>query len=232
MTKGKMVKKIFAVIGIVVGAVLAFAGAMVGVMAAMGKFKEPVVYPETLVFEQSVLMIDQNNPAITLTSGKKIYSFVLTGKSSEEYAVNKKLCYLSFSKGKDIITLCSKDGTPLTPSQSNGNQYLVNCNEPVYYFVNNRISEKASYFVSASILLGVLNLFPIKSFDGGRILESVLLMFISPKLVLRLVKLISFFCIITLWIVSVYFLLIYTYSLGLFVFSTSLFCNIFIDDSF
>ena len=131
-----MTKRIFAVIGIVIGSALALAGAIVGIFAAMGKFKEPVVYPEALVFEQSSLMVDQDNPTLTLTSGKKIYSFVLSGTSSSDYEVNRKSCYISFSKGKGIITLCSKDGTPLAPSQTNGNQYLVNCNEPVYYFVN------------------------------------------------------------------------------------------------
>jgi len=131
-----MTKRIFAVIGIVIGSALALAGAIVGIFAAMGKFKEPVVYPETLVFQQSSLLVDQNNPVATTASGKKIYSFVLTGTSTHEYEVNRKSCYLSFTKGNGIIVLCSQDGTPLTPNQSNGNQYLVNCNEPIYYYVN------------------------------------------------------------------------------------------------
>ena len=44
-----MVKKIFIVIGIVVGSVAVFTGGVLGVMAAMGKFKTPVVYPDALV---------------------------------------------------------------------------------------------------------------------------------------------------------------------------------------
>ncbi|MBR2388407.1 MAG: site-2 protease family protein [Clostridia bacterium] len=97
---------------------------------------------------------------------------------------------------------------------------------------HNNLSNKLLYFATASILLGTLNLMPIKSFDGGRILESILSLFLSPKHTLNTVKLVSFFFVLTLWIISVYFLLIYTSSLGLFVFSAALFCNIFVDENF
>lgn len=101
----------------------------------------------------------------------------------------------------------------------------------VYAFFDWQNSDRLTYFITASILLGVLNLLPIKSFDGGRILESLFSMLFTPKYAVKFVKGISFFFVITLWMVSVYFLLIYTYSLGLFVFSALLFANIFIDDN-
>ncbi len=93
-------------------------------------------------------------------------------------------------------------------------------------------SNKLIYFITASKLLGALNLMPIKSFDGGRIFESLLSIFLSPKYVVNILRVVSFFFILVLWLISVYFILIYTSSLGLFVFSASLFSNIFIEDNF
>ncbi len=102
----------------------------------------------------------------------------------------------------------------------------------VILFLDWQTSARLIYLISASILLGTLNLMPIKSFDGGRILECILSIYFSPKYVICILKVISFFFITSLWIVSVYFLLIYTSSLGLFVFCGALFCNIFIEDNF
>ena len=49
--KGFSKKRVFAIIGVVLGSVTALVGAVFGVMALMGKFKEPVAYPTTLEFE-------------------------------------------------------------------------------------------------------------------------------------------------------------------------------------
>ena len=138
-------KKVFAIIGIVISSVTAFVGAVVGVMALMGKFKTPNVYPTTLEFaitEQTV--IEQNPFDVNLfketgkwAQGSTIYSFTLSGTNSkEDHEVNKKDCYIWFENvsSSTLITLCNKQGKPLT--KDNNNRYLVKCNEPIYYMVN------------------------------------------------------------------------------------------------
>ena len=142
-------KRIFAIIGIVLGSVTAFVGAVFGVMAAMGKFKTPVVYPTQLVFLNNDHIVierqtydpeidweeqfnkEDNNP------DPSIESIMLEGLNpGSEHAVNRKNCYLWFYEniGVDLITLCDKEGKPLVKDENN--RYLVNCNEPIYYMIN------------------------------------------------------------------------------------------------
>ena len=101
----------------------------------------------------------------------------------------------------------------------------------VYVFSKNagNISEEIEFFILSSLILAILNLLPIRTFDGGRILEAVLLYFMPVEKVFFIINLLSFFIIFSLWCVSVYFLLIYTSSLGLFIFSLSLFVSLFIE---
>ena len=49
------VKRVFAIIGIVIGCVTAFVGGVLGVMALMGKFKTPVVKPEKIYFKKKMI---------------------------------------------------------------------------------------------------------------------------------------------------------------------------------
>ena len=88
-----------------------------------------------------------------------------------------------------------------------------------------------TFFIFASVALGVLNLLPIKSFDGGRIAESALCFSLSPSSSKKVVEVLSFITVFLLWCISVYFLLIYSSSLSLFVFSTSLFFTLFITEA-
>ena len=69
-----MAKRIFKVIGIVLASIVGFIGAVVGVLAIMGKFKKPVVYPKQLVFaDQEMMIVDDNEYEDNLS--KKIFSF-------------------------------------------------------------------------------------------------------------------------------------------------------------
>lgn len=82
-----------------------------------------------------------------------------------------------------------------------------------------------------SLSLGILNLLPIKSFDGGRIFSSLLLCKLSPKTVESILNFTSFILIFTLWSVSIYLLLKISSSVSLFVFSVAVFAKIFLPDS-
>ncbi len=86
------------------------------------------------------------------------------------------------------------------------------------------------WFSISSFVLGMMNLLPIKDFDGGRILRSLLCLRISMRSADGILQALSFFFIFTLWCFSVYLLLRASSSLSLFIFSISLFVRIFIPE--
>lgn len=126
------VKRVFAIIGIVVGCITAFVGGVIGVMAAMGKFKTPVVKPEKIYFKnpEQVVVAQYKDD-----KGKDVlYSFMLVGENSSiDHEVNVKDCYIWFkdNTGVDLIELCDKNGN-LLKADSKG-RFKVKCNEPIYY---------------------------------------------------------------------------------------------------
>lgn len=81
---------------------------------------------------------------------------------------------------------------------------------------------------AASLFLSLVNLLPIDDLDGGRVLKCALLQKLSPSSVDRACSIISFFLVLTVWLISVYLLLRRSLSLSLFTFSLSLFCKIFL----
>lgn len=91
--------------------------------------------------------------------------------------------------------------------------------------------ESLLYFVLASQTLALLNLLPIRGFDGGRIFYALLCLMTDTYVADRILYVISFICILTLWIISVYLLLIARSNLSLFVFSISLFFKIFVREN-
>ena len=101
----------------------------------------------------------------------------------------------------------------------------------VYIFSRNTgcYGENVEFFIISSFILGSLNLLPIRTFDGGRILEAVLSCFLPIQKAYFIINFLSFVIIFFLWCISVYFLLIYTSSLGLFIFSLSLFSSLFVE---
>ena len=86
-----------------------------------------------------------------------------------------------------------------------------------------------TYFIFASITLALLNMLPIKGFDGGRILFSTLCLALDITKAERIIAVASFMAIFLLWIISVYFLMIASSNLSLFVFSISLFFKLFLN---
>ena len=89
-------------------------------------------------------------------------------------------------------------------------------------------SKLTATFISASLMLALINLLPIYELDGGRILFSTLALKTNYGVALALLKISSFVLIFALWTLSVYLLLRLGASLSLFVFSAYLFCRIFI----
>ena len=119
-------------IGVAFGVVFGFAGAVFGVMAAMGKFKTPIVYPTVLVFanpEQVVIEGKTYDPTLDWETQfadpenrPKIDYFILSGTNPDfTHEVNKTKCYLWFedSSSASLITLCDEAGHPLVPNKTN-----------------------------------------------------------------------------------------------------------------
>ena len=95
-----------------------------------------------------------------------------------------------------------------------------------------RISDNfPTYFFLASLALALLNLIPIKGFDGGQILSALLSIIFNVTISEQIMTVISFISIFLLWIISVYFLIIAKSNLSLFIFSISMFVKIFIDEN-
>ena len=89
------------------------------------------------------------------------------------------------------------------------------------------VSSFARLLSCASLLLGLLNLLPISSFDGGRMLSAAISAWLGERAAEYVLKLTSFLFLFLLWAVSVYFLLRAGDGLSLFCFSMSLFSHFF-----
>ena len=81
-------------------------------------------------------------------------------------------------------------------------------------------------FSIASLFLGVLNLLPIRSFDGGRMTDAVLHRLFSARLADGVLDASSFLWLFLLWASAVYLLLRAGEGVSLLCFSMSLLCRL------
>ena len=86
----------------------------------------------------------------------------------------------------------------------------------------------SNYFILSSLFLGILNLFPIKSFDGGRVFYVIVEKLFNINVADKLSAITSFIMIFFMWSLALFLLMRFTFSLSLFIFSISLFSRIFI----
>ena len=89
-------------------------------------------------------------------------------------------------------------------------------------------SEWVQEFCMASISLGIINLIPIRGFDGGRILHGLLSLALPVSAVEKISSILGFFSLLCIWLLSVWLLLRTGTSLTLFVFSCCLFAMLFV----
>jgi Zn-dependent protease len=87
----------------------------------------------------------------------------------------------------------------------------------------------AIVFSCASLLLGLLNLLPIQTFDGGRMLECALLSFTSPKKVGSILRGCTFLFLWLLWAFSAYLMIKIADGISLFFFTITLLARFFED---
>ncbi len=81
------------------------------------------------------------------------------------------------------------------------------------------------FFGAASLLLGVLNILPIRTLDGGEALFALLSALTSPESAIRTARIISFLFIIPLWMLAVWIMLMTGGNFSLFVLSVCLFAS-------
>ena len=86
----------------------------------------------------------------------------------------------------------------------------------------------ASFFLSVSLALALLNLLPIRGFDGGRTFYCLGALLTTPTLAEQVSSLLSFFSLFFLWCISIYLMLKTGADISLFLFSVSVFSRIFL----
>ncbi len=95
---------------------------------------------------------------------------------------------------------------------------------PLVNFFTSAVSFEAySDLSEISLMLGIINLIPAPGFDGCRILSSFIAQFFGAVASEKTMKLLSFFSVIFLWLLSVYGLLKFGSSFSLFIISCMLF---------
>ncbi len=120
------------------------------------------------------------------------------------------------------------DGRMLTP----GEEWLLCAAGPLCSLLLSVASsfwwERGDFFVTLScisLLLGALNLLPVKGFDGGRMLEAALFRFLPPRALHLLLSGATFTVLFLVWAVAVYLLLIVGDGLSMLTFSMGLLCR-------
>ena len=108
---------------------------------------------------------------------------------------------------------------------------LANALTSLFAYIIFPPGETLELFLASSISLGLLNILPIKDFDGGRICLALLNIFLNTTTAERIIKISSLIFLISIWMISIYFLLRARSSLTLFVFSLSFFSKIFLSNA-
>lgn len=81
------------------------------------------------------------------------------------------------------------------------------------------------FFACANLLYALLNLLPIKGLDGGSVLESVLLCFLTPASAGKVLEGVSFFFCFLLWAAGIYIMLFAQGNISIFLLSIFLFIS-------
>lgn len=79
------------------------------------------------------------------------------------------------------------------------------------------------FFAVSSLMHAVINLLPVKSFDGGRILCGLLSLKVSPNVAERCVEATTYLSSLLLWTVALYLMLRIASGVGVFVFAACVF---------
>lgn len=101
---------------------------------------------------------------------------------------------------------------------------------PLIYLWSSATPADATFFISVSLALALLNLLPIRGFDGGRICYCLIALLSDPTAAEKVCTLSSFFFLFILWCTSVYLMMKTGADFSLFLFSASVFIRIFLQN--
>lgn len=114
------------------------------------------------------------------------------------------------------------------------NEFFLCAAGPLFSFLLTVLlfSFEGNHFIqnlsAASLFLGLLNLIPVRGFDGGRMLYSFVSLLASPMAADLFERFFTGVFLIFLWGISVYLMLVVGGGLSLFAFSIGFFCKIFL----
>ena len=89
----------------------------------------------------------------------------------------------------------------------------------------NSVIGAVGFVALSSFLQGCVNLLPVKSFDGGRVVYCALAVMLSEDVAERVIELSSILFAFSLWTVALYLMLKVSAGLGIFVFSACIFLS-------
>ena len=119
---------------------------------------------------------------------------------------------------------------------SYGEEWLLCMSGPLFSLLFSLIgsffwshTKLAIAFSCASLLLGLLNLLPIQTFDGGRMLECALLSFTTPQKTGAILRGCTFLFLWVLWAFSAYLMIKIADGISLFFFTLTLLARFFED---
>ena len=87
-----------------------------------------------------------------------------------------------------------------------------------------------AFFIIASCVQAIINLLPVKTFDGGRILNCMLARVFDERISNTVLSITSGVFVFILWAVSLYLMLKMSSGLGIYIFSASIFSMTLIND--
>ncbi len=89
-----------------------------------------------------------------------------------------------------------------------------------------RMSEAIGFYILCNASLALMNIYPVSSLDGGRVLRCLLLLIFQEERAIKIYNFISAFAVGALWIFSIYLQLVFNSNVSLFFISVFLLVQI------
>lgn len=111
----------------------------------------------------------------------------------------------------------AKGGGILTMIESGGSLLVLGDGEKYAYL---------SFFALSSLIQATVNLLPVKTFDGGRIISCISAQLFGESASERIIGITTAFSTFILWTIALYLMLRVSSGLGIYVFSTCIFMGV------
>lgn len=102
----------------------------------------------------------------------------------------------------------------------------------IYCFIYFNFSRQGLFFFFANIVLAVFNLFPIKTFDGGKALECILCMKLPLEDALKIIEITSAIFFIAMTFLALFLLVATGYNFSLIIICAYLFLSVYANEKY